>query len=143
MEAAAPYVRFKENLATIIGALNSKLEVRSMPYQVSIPLEIDLLADILHLHGLDFSSETAGAARLEDFTRWFEQNENAVMDTMQRVMEEKRAYMKTAGGTVLQKEMLIRRLEYFNETAHTLQVMMRQQQLNSPKHFRYPFLLNQ
>lgn len=143
MEAAALYVRFKENLATIIVALNSKLEVRSMPYQVSIPLEVDLLADVLRLHGLDFTSATSGASRLEDFTRWFEQNENAVMDTMQRVMEDKRAYMKTSGGVVLQKEMLIRRLEYFNETAHTLQVMMRQQQLNSPKHFRYPFLLNQ
>jgi hypothetical protein len=143
MEAAALYVRFKENLATIIGALNSKLEVRSMPYNVSIPLEVELLADILRLHGLEFKSETAGAARLEDFTRWFEQNENTVMDTLQRVMEDKKAYMKTAGGVILQKEMLIRRLEYFNETAHTLQVMMRQQQLNSPKHFKYPFLLNQ
>ncbi|MDO6389471.1 hypothetical protein Q4E40_04995 [Pontibacter sp. BT731] len=143
MEAAALYVRFKENLATIIGALNSKLEVRSMPYNVSIPLEVDLLADILRLHGLEFKSETTGAARLEDFTRWFEQNENTVMDTLQRVMEDKKAYMKTAGGVILQKEMLIRRLEYFNETAHTLQVMMRQQQLNSPKHFKYPFLLNQ
>ncbi|WP_299704842.1 hypothetical protein [uncultured Pontibacter sp.] len=143
MEAAALYVRFKDNLATIIGALNSKLEVRSMPYNVSIPLEVDLLADILHLHGLEFKSETAGVGRLEDFVRWFQQNENAVMDTMQHVMEDKRAYMKTAGGVVLQKEMLIRRLEYFNETAHTLDVMMRQQQLNSPKHFQYPFLLNQ
>jgi hypothetical protein len=143
MEAATLYVRFKDNLATIIGALNSKLEVRSMPYNVSIPLEIDLLADILRLHGLDFRSETAGVARLEDFVRWFQQNENAVMDTLQRIMEEKRAYMRTAGGVVLQKEMLIRRLEYFNETAHTLDVMMRQQQLNSPKHFQYPFLLNQ
>lgn len=143
MEAAALYVRFKENLATIIGALNSKLEIRSMPYNVSIPLEVDLLADILRLHGLEFKSETQGAARLEDFTRWFEQNENTVMDTLHRVLEDKRASMKTAGGVVLQKEMLIRRLEYFNETAHTLQVMMRQQQLNSPKHFKYPFLLNQ
>lgn len=143
MEAAALYVRFKDNLATIVGALNSKLEVRSMPYNVSIPLEVDLLADILRLHGLDFQSETQGAARLEEFVRWFQQNEDAVMETMQHVMEDKRAYMKTASGTVLQKEMLIRRLEYFNETAHTLEVMMRQQQLNSPKHFRYPFLLNQ
>jgi hypothetical protein len=143
MEAAALYVRFKDNLATIIGALNSKLEVRSMPYNVSIPLEVDLLADILRLHGLEFKSETGGVGRLEDFVRWFQQNENAVMDTMQHVMEDKRAYMKTAGGVVLQKEMLIRRLEYFNESAHTLDVMMRQQQLNSPKHFQYPFLLNQ
>ncbi|WP_018476913.1 hypothetical protein [Pontibacter roseus] len=143
MEAAALYFRFKDNLATILGALNSKLEVRSMPYNTSIPLEINLLADILRLHGLDFRSETPGAARLQDFQQWFLQNEEKASEVMHRVLEDKRAYMKTTTGTVLQKEMLIRRLEYFNETAHTLDVMMRQQQLQSPKHFQYPFLLNQ
>lgn len=140
MEAAALYFRFKDNLATILGAINSKLEYRSMPYHVSIPLEVNLLADILRLHGLDFRSETPGVKRLEDFQRWFLQNEEAVSEVMHRVMEDKRAYMKTATGTVLQKEMLIRRLEYFNETAHTLEVMMTQQQLHSPKHFSYPYL---
>lgn len=143
MEAAALYLRFKDNLATILHALNSKLEVRSMPYNVSIPLEVDLLADVLRLHGPDFRSETPGVARLEEFVGWFQQNENQVLDVLQHVLEDKRAYMKTAGGVVLQKEMLIRRLEYFNETAHTLDVMMTQQKLNSPKHFKYPFLLNQ
>jgi hypothetical protein len=140
MEAAALYFRFKDNLATILGAINSKLEYRSMPYHVSIPLEVNLLADILRLHGLDFRSETPGVKRLEEFQRWFLQNEEAVSEVMHRVMEDKRAYMRTASGTVLQKEMLIRRLEYFNETAHTLDVMMAQQQLHSPKHFNYPYL---
>lgn len=140
MEAAALYFRFKDNLATIIGAINSKLEFRSMPYNVSIPLEVNLLADILRLHGLEFSSETPSVKRLEDFQRWFMQNEAAVSDVMHRVLEDKKAYMKTGSGTVLQKEMLIRRLEYFNETAHTLDVMMTQQQLHSPKHFNYPYL---
>lgn len=143
MEAPVLYLRFKENLDTIIGALNSKLEVRTMPYNTSIPLEIDLLADILRVHGLEFSSDTPGANRLQDFWQWFLQNEEKVSDVLQRVMEDKKAYLKTDQGTVLQKEMLYRRLEYFNETAHTLDVMIRQQQLHSPKHFKYPFLLNQ
>ncbi len=140
MEAAALYFRFKDNLATIAGALNSKLEVRSMPYNTSIPLEIDLFADVLRLHGLDFSSVTPGASRLFDFQQWYAQNEEAVNEVMHKVLEDKRAYMKTATGTVLQKEMLYRRLEFFKETAHTLEVMMAQQQLHSPKHFSYPFL---
>lgn len=140
MEAAALFFRFKDNLATIAGALNSKLEVRSMPYNTSIPLEIDLLADVLCLHGLDFQSSTPGAARLFDFQQWYAQYEEQVNDVMHRVLEDKRAYMKTATGTVLQKEMLYRRLEYFKETAHTLEVMMIQQQLHSPKHFSYPYL---
>ncbi|MBC5992993.1 hypothetical protein [Pontibacter cellulosilyticus] len=140
MEAAALYFRFKDNLATIAGALNSKLEVRSMPYNTSIPLEIDLLADVLRLHGLDFQSSTPGAARLFDFQQWYAQNEEKANEVMHHVLEDKRAYMKTATGTVLQKEMLYRRLEFFKETAHTLDVMMAQQQLHSPKHFSYPFL---
>lgn len=140
MEAAALYFRFKDNLATIAGALNSKLEVRSMPYNTSIPLEIDLFADVLRLHGLDFSSVTPGASRLFDFQQWYAQSEEAVNEVMHKVLEDKRAYMKTATGTVLQKEMLYRRLEFFKETAHTLEVMMAQQQLHSPKHFSYPFL---
>lgn len=124
----------------IAGALNSKLEVRSMPYNTSIPLEIDLLADVLRLHGLDFISSTPGAARLFDFQQWYAQHEEQVNEVMHRILEEKRAYMKTATGTVLQKEMLYRRLEFFKETAHTLDVMMAQQQLHSPKHFTYPYL---
>ncbi len=140
MEAAALYFRFKDNLATIIGSLNSPLEVRSMPYNVSIPLEVDLLSDILRIHGLNFTSPTKGANRLQDFQQWFLQNEEAVAEVMHRVLEDKKAYMKTATGVILQKEMIIRRLEYFNETAHTLQVMMVQQKLGSPKHHNYPFL---
>ncbi|MCC9137215.1 hypothetical protein ACFSKU_04395 [Pontibacter silvestris] len=56
------------------------------------------------------------------------------------MLKDKKACIKTATGTVLQKEMLIRRLEFFNEVAHTLEVMMVQQQLKSPKHHAYHFL---
>ncbi|WP_299755574.1 hypothetical protein [uncultured Pontibacter sp.] len=140
MEAAALFLRFKDNLARIASALNSKLEVRTMPYNTSIPLEVDLLADVLRLHGLDFTSSTPGATRLFDFQQWYGQNETQVNEVMHRVLEDKRAYMKTATGTVLQKEMLYRRLEFFKETAHTLEVMMIQQNLHSPKHFNYPYL---
>lgn len=140
MEAAALYFRFKDNVATILGALSSSLEVRTMPFNTSIPLEVNLLSDVLRLHGLDFNSETPGVARLQDFQRWFMQHEEKVNEVMHRVLEDKHDYMRTSSGIVLQKEMLIRRLEYFNETARTLQVMMTQQQLGSPKHHNYPFL---
>jgi hypothetical protein len=140
MEAAALFLRFKDNLNSIATALNSKLEIRTMPYITSLPLEVDLLADVLRLHGLDFQSSTPGVARLFDFQQWYAQHEGPVNEVMHRVLEDKRAYMKTATGTVLQKEMLYRRLEYFKETAHTLEVMMIQQNLHSPKHFNYPFL---
>lgn len=140
MEAAALFLRFKDNLATITEAFNSSLETRTMPYDVSIPIEVDLLADLLRLHGLDFNSNTPGARRIQGFQQWYLQNEGAVNEVMQRVLEDKRAYIRTATGTVLQKELLIRRLEFFNETAHTLDTMMVQQQLKSPKHHTYYFL---
>ncbi|MBF9253322.1 hypothetical protein I2I11_08465 [Pontibacter sp. 172403-2] len=140
MEAAALYLRFKDNLAIIVGALNSKLERRTMPFDITIPLEVDLLADVLRLHGLDFSSATAGAMRIQDFQQWFLQHEEQVSAVLHHVLEDKKAYMKTTTGTVLQKEMLMRRLEFINQTAHTLAVMMEQQQLGSPKHHNYPFL---
>ncbi len=142
MEAAALYLRFKENLAVIISALTSKLERRTMPFEVIIPLEVDLLADVLRLHGLDFNSATPGSARLQDFQQWYLQHEEQVNAIMHQLMENKKAYMRTTTGTVLQKEMLIRRLEFINETAHTLTVMMEQQQLGSPKQHSYPFLTN-
>lgn len=140
MEAAALYLRFKDNLAAIVGALNSKLERRTMPYETTIPLEVDLLAAVLRLHGLEFRSPTPGAMRIQDFQQWFLQNEELVCAVMHRVLDDKRTYMKTTTGTVLQKEMLMRRLEFINETAHTLIVMMEQQQLGSPKQHNYPFL---
>jgi len=140
MEAAALYFRFKENLATVVGAFNSRLEIGTMPYNISIPLEVNLLADVLRLHGLEFNSATPGAQRAQDFQQWYLQNETRVNDVMHHLLEDKRAYMKTATGVVLQKEMLYRRLEFFKETAHTLEVMMAQQQLHSPKHFNYPYL---
>ena len=140
MEAAALYLRFKDNLATIVAALNSKLERRTMPFETTIPLEVDLLADVLRLHGLEFSSATPGAMRIQDFQQWFFQNEEAVNEVLHRVLEDKHAYMKTATGVVLQKEMLMRRLEFIAQTARTLSIMMEQQQLGSPKHHNYPFL---
>jgi hypothetical protein len=142
MEAAALYFRFKDNLNTIVNDLNSRLEVRSMPFNTTIPLEVDLIADILRHHGLDFRSDTPGMKRINDFQQWFLQNEEKGSEILHHVLEDKRAYLKTATGTVLQKEMLIRRLEFFNETAHTLQVMMVQQQLGSPKHYPYNFQLD-
>ncbi|TXK44922.1 hypothetical protein FVR03_12880 [Pontibacter qinzhouensis] len=140
MEAAALLFNLKDNINKIIGAFNSKLETRTMPYNVSIPLEVDLLAGILRLHGLNFTSATTGAKRLEDFQGWFLQHEQQATEVMHHVLEDKRAYIKTDQGTVLQKEMLIRRLEFFNETAHTLVVMMQQKNLKSPKHHIYPYL---
>ena len=140
MEAAALLLRFKDNLNAISGAFNSKLEIRTMPYNTTVPIEVNLLADVLRLHGLEFKASAPGIRALDELRQWFLENEQQVMDVMHQVLENKKAYMKTGEGTVLQKEMLMRRLEFFNEIAHTLTLMMELQQLGSPYQHSYPFL---
>ncbi len=71
------------------------------------------------------------------------QQKSTASDAMHRILEDKRAYMRSPGGaTVLLKEMLIRRLEFFNEIARALQIIKNQQVLGSPKQFTYQPLLN-
>jgi uncharacterized membrane protein YgaE (UPF0421/DUF939 family) len=62
---------------------------------------------------------------------------------MQQILNDKRSYMKTPEGTMLTKEMLIRRLEYFNEAARVLHVMHTQSTLHSPLQHNYPHLAQQ
>jgi hypothetical protein len=57
---------------------------------------------------------------------------------MMQLLNDKKSYMKTPEGTLLTKELLIRRLEYFNEAARTLNVMVTQKALGSPLQYNYP-----
>ncbi|MGO8608747.1 hypothetical protein ACC848_37890, partial [Rhizobium johnstonii] len=52
------------------------------------------------------------------------------------ILDDKKALMRTPEGRVLTKEMLIRRLEYFNEAARQVNVMRNQQALGSPPQSR-------
>lgn len=140
MEAAKLYETFEQNLLTIQELIRSGLEVRTMPYNVSIPLELRLLCDVLNQANLNFELKTEGLAALDEFIQQFMQVEKTAMEAMRQILENKRSYMKTSEGTVLTKEMLYRRLEFFKETAHTLQVMDAQRKLHSPKQFNYPNL---
>ncbi len=48
---------------------------------------------------------------------------------------DKHAVMRTPEGRVFTKEMLIRRLEFFNEAARQVNVMRTQQALGSPRQY--------
>jgi hypothetical protein len=54
---------------------------------------------------------------------------------MQRVLTDKHSIMRTPEGRVFTKEMLIRRLEFFNEAARQVNVMRTQQALGSPRQY--------
>ena len=62
----------------------------------------------------------------------------AVQQAMEKILNDKRTAMKTPEGKILLKEMLIRRLEYFNETARSMMVMANQTTLKSPIQHIHP-----
>jgi hypothetical protein len=66
------------------------------------------------------------------------QHESQTEATMRRVLEDKKSFMRTPEGRVLTKEMLIRRLEFFNEAARQVNVMRTQQALGSPAQHAVP-----
>ncbi|MFC6998342.1 hypothetical protein [Rufibacter roseus] len=142
MEAAALFERFENNLETIFRYIKKGLDVRTTPYEISMPLEVNLLCDVLNQKGFNYKVDKAGFDALVQFHDFYVHDKERILDTFHQILEDKRAYIKTADGTVLLKEQLIRRLEYFNEIAHSMEVIARLQQLGSPLQYNYPFLNN-
>ena len=85
--------------------------------------------------GRNFGLKADGAGHgLAAFVLGVAADEQALA-ALQRVLANKRAVMSTPEGRVLTKEMLIRRLEFFNETARQVNVMRTQQSLGSPSQY--------
>lgn len=142
MEAPALYARFEENLDTILAILETnKIDITRTPFETAIPLEVTRLCEILNTAGEHFSVAATGLQSLFDFRQQYMQHTQSASAAMAKILDDKRSYMKTPEGAVLTKELLIRRLEYFNEVARTLNIMITQQQLGSPLQYKYPHLL--
>ncbi|MBK0401485.1 hypothetical protein I5M27_00730 [Adhaeribacter sp. BT258] len=138
MEAASLYQRFKDNLETIIILLDKGTDIRTMPYSTTMPLEVKLFTEVLTQVGLDLNIKTEGISAVNELYKAYKQQENAVLKAMERILNDKRASMKTPEGKILVKEMLIRRLEFFNETARSMMVMSNQTTLKSPIQHIHP-----
>ena len=138
MEAAALYQRFKDNLETIIVLLDKGTDIRCTPYKTTIPLEVKLFSEIMSTTGLDLNVKIEGFSAINELNKAFKSRETEVMKAMERILNDKRASMKTPEGKILVKEMLIRRLEFFNETARSLMVMNNQTTLKSPIQHIHP-----
>ena len=85
--------------------------------------------------GEHFTLSATGVARLAEFQQQFMRQEDQVLGAMQRILADKHAIMRTPEGRVFTKEMLIRRLEFFNEAARQVNVMRTQQALGSPRQY--------
>jgi hypothetical protein len=67
--------------------------------------------------GVDLLLKSEGLNAINELQRAYSQQEKAVNNAMEKILNDKRSSMKTPEGKILVKEMLIRRLEFFNETA--------------------------
>ena len=134
MEAQAYYQQFERNVRVLLDALAAGLDLQSTALETSLPLEVYVLCEVLNQGaGEHFTLTATGVARLAEFQRQFMQHETQALAAMQRVLADKHAIMRTPEGRVFTKEMLIRRLEYFNEAARQVNVMRTQQALGSPR----------
>ncbi|UOQ78400.1 hypothetical protein MUN84_07450 [Hymenobacter sp. 5516J-16] len=137
MEAAGYYQQFERNLDIILSGLEAGLDIRPTALGTSLPLEVYVLSEVLNQGGGQFRLTTESALeRLREFYTQFRQNEADTEALMQRILADKKAVMRTPEGRLLTKEMLIRRLEYFNEAARQVNVMRNQHALGSPPQSR-------
>ena len=138
MEARALYDLFEQNLNTILNIINSGVDVERTPFQTTLPLEINILCTVLNSTGEHFAVTAPGLQAVAQFKDLYMHDKEHAAQAMARILGDKHAYMKTPEGTVLTKELLIRRLEYFNEAARTLNVMATQKAMGSPLQYSYP-----
>ncbi|QNH62980.1 hypothetical protein [Hymenobacter sediminicola] len=132
MEASGYYQQFERNIDIIFDALRVGLDLRTTALATSLPLEIYVLCEVLNQGGAQYRLTTEGVERVGEFLAQFEPQKAATEAIMVRLLADHRAMMRTPEGRVLTKEMLIRRLEYFNEAARQVNVMRTQQALGSP-----------
>ncbi|RFP63902.1 hypothetical protein D0N36_16990 [Hymenobacter lapidiphilus] len=138
MEAAGYYEQFERNLEIILSGLDAGLNISTTALNVSLPLEVYVLSEVLNQGGGQFrlSPDLAPREQVREFLAQFQSNEAHNEAMMQRILADKKSLMRTPEGRVLTKEMLIRRLEYFNEAARQVNVMRNQHSLGSPPQSR-------
>lgn len=126
------YSSLEENLAIIAEAARSGANLHAMPFNLTVPLQVERFRDVLREGGLDVPVAGTGlqtAAGLYDFVRQRKTDVNAAMD---RIVANKRATMRTSEGFKLTADELWRALEFFNEVARMVRIIITQDELDSP-----------
>ena len=138
MEVPGYYQQFERNVEILLEALQAGLDLRTTALQTSLPLEVYVLCEVLNQGGDHFRLNTQSVERLAEFHQQYMQHESKTESIMRRILDDKKSFMRTPEGRVLTKEMLIRRLEFFNEAARQVNVMRTQQALGSPAQHHFP-----
>jgi uncharacterized protein YicC (UPF0701 family) len=140
MEVQAYYENFPRNLHMIDDALRAGLDLRTTALLTSLPLEVYVLAEVLNHGGASFKLTADGLDRVAEFKQQYEASFDQANAIMRQQLDDWKSYMKTPEGRILTKEMLMRRLEFFNEAARQVNVMRTQQSLGSPAQYKHPHL---
>jgi len=130
------YQQFERNVQIILNALAAGLDLHTTSLATSLPLEVYILCEVLNQEGEHFHLTTEGVARLAEFAQQYLHHEAQTEAVMRRTLADQKSFMTTPEGRVFLKEMLIRRLEYFNEAARQVNVMRTQQALGSPAQYK-------
>ena len=138
MEAQNYYQQFERNVRIILDAIDAGLDLRTTALQTSLPIEVYVLCEVLNQGGEHFrlQSDPGSVNLLREFADQFLSHEAQTEAVMVRLLADKKLLMRTPEGRVLTKEMLIRRLEFFNEVARQVNVMRTQQALGSPSQYQ-------
>jgi hypothetical protein len=133
MEAQALYDRFAKNLKTILIGLHADIPLDKTTLPVALPLEFQMLAGTLNQGAPIFNLKAVNLDVVEEFEKTFAANESRIMNIMHEQLSDKKSVIRNEEGTVLVKEMLIRRLEYINEAANTLETMIVQRRIGNQR----------
>ena len=132
------YASLEENLALIAQAVAEDLDLRTTPLSITVPLELNRLAEIFAQAGTTVALTQPGLAAVSEFYELFQRRRDELLATMQRIFADKRAVMRVPEGRVLTADQLWRAVEFIGETARTVLTISTQRRLDSPAQHPHP-----
>lgn len=134
MEAAGLYENFENNLMTIQKGLRSKVNYQKTALPEALPIELAQLTDALNSGGANIKLTATDLKAVDEFIEQFRANHAGIMAIIRQQLDDKRTVMWVEGtGSLLVKEVVIRRLEYINEAAALLDTMMLQLRIGNQR----------
>ena len=133
------YASLEENLAIIAEGIREGVDLRTTPLEVSLPLEVDLMLDMLRQGGVDLQLGSQGVQRAVEFYEAFRGRRDELHAVMQRIFADKKAIFRMPEGRrVLLADQLWRSVEFVGEAARTIQIISTQKELDSPAQHPHP-----
>jgi hypothetical protein len=126
------YASFEENLSLLSQADQIKLDLRTTPLALTVPLELARLVDIFAQAGVAIKVSQTGLAAATEFYELFKSRRTELQTAMERIFADKRAVMRTPEGRVLVADELWRAVDFVSESARTALTVSLQRNLKSP-----------